>query len=235
MGKHLTIKTDVHTHLIPDVDCSGDPESASDLIKLMRASGISHIVLTPHFYPQANNSVKTFIQKRNKKISALLDRVNEKGITDVDIIPAAEVLLCPGLEKMEHLEMLCIEGTKSILIEMPDPPWDKPLIESLISIRRDLGLDVIIAHAERYGKKNAELLISFGFKLQVNSDALSSILLKSTVKRWAKNGYIYALGSDKHVHADGDPLRYSSFPRAAVSLSKYADEINQRSLKIIGK
>ena len=79
------------------------------------------------------------------------------------------------------------------------------------------------------------MLIAKGFKVQVNSDNTASLSMRGTITSWAKDGYVYALGSDKHVHSSKSSVIYKEFPKAAAVLSKFADEINARSLKLIGK
>lgn len=235
MSNKVSITTDFHSHLLPDVDCSGAPEVSARLLKIIADEGVENIVLTPHFYPQANSNVEDFIEERDKKIEALRLAMKEESVDSVNVIPAAEVLLCQGLERLENLHKLCIENTNSILIEMPDLPWSDALIESLTAIRDELGLCVVIAHIDRYGKKESDKLLARGFKAQINADSTASFAMKGTVLNWVKAGCVYALGSDKHVHSGRSALVYKDFPKAAKILSRYADVINARSTELIGK
>ena len=234
MSTKQKIKTDFHTHLLPDLDCSGNPAVACELIKNMKELGIENIVLTPHFYPQLNNSVRDFIQRRDSKIKNLITAMKENNIDDISLFPAAEVLLCPGLNHLEDLELLCIEGTKTILIEMTDLPWPEALLDTLDEIR-DLGLDIVIAHADRYGKKESEKLIDKGFKVQLNADSLCGFTGKKQFINWVKDGYVYALGSDKHVRKDKHTTEYKDFAKASSAISEYAERIDNRMMKLIGK
>ena len=235
MSNDINIKTDFHTHLLPDVDCSGKPSVSAKLLMEMKEAGIQNVVLTPHFYPQYNHNVEDFLKSRDRRIDALLKAAESEGLSGIELIPAAEVLLCQGLEKLDGLEKLCISGTNTILIEMPDLPWSDAIFDTLKNIKNRLSLDVVIAHVDRYGKKNASQLIGMGFKVQINSDSAVAFSMKKTVLDWAKNGYVYALGSDKHVHSDKKSYVYKEFPKASAVLKKYADTINERSLKLIGK
>ena len=232
----VSIKTDFHTHLLPDIDCSGNPEISVKLLREMKAAGVQNVVLTPHFYPQHNNNVEDFLARRDRHIRHLLKEMEAENLSGIELIAGAEVLLCPRLEKLKNLEKLCIEGTNTILIEMPDLPWSDMLFDSLRKMRNRLGLEVVIAHADRYGKYNAMYLMdNMGFKVQVNSDSTISFSMKHTIQDWAKKGYVCALGSDKHVHSNNKSCIYKEFPKASVALEKYADAINEQSLKLIGK
>ena len=231
----VAIKTDFHTHLLPDIDCSGNPELSVKLLDKMQSLGVQNVVLSPHFYPQHNSNVEDFLERRDRNIDNLLQKMEEQNISGIELIPAAEVLLCPKLEKMNNLEKLCIGETNTILIEMPDLPWSDMLFNSLQKMKDRLGLEVVIAHADRYGKYNALCFIDMGFKVQVNADSVASFSMKRTILDWAKNGHVYALGSDEHVHSSLPPYAYKDFTKASSILAKYADEINERSLKLIGK
>ena len=235
MSNIVSIKTDFHAHLLPDIDCSGNPEISVQLLNEIKLSGVQNVVLTPHFYPQHHNNVEDFLETRDKHINKLLNKMKEKNLSGINLIPAAEVLLCPRLEKMKNLKKLCIQGTNTILIEMPDLPWSNMLLESLQRIKNKLDLEVVIAHADRYGKYSSQNLIDMGFKLQINSDSTVNLLTRGVVLKWAKKDFIYALGSDKHVHSDKKSSTYKEFPKACAVLTKYADVINERSLKLIGK
>lgn len=232
MNINSIINTDIHTHLLPDIDCSGNPKISANIIKSIKALGISTIVLTPHFYPNLNNSVRKFLENRNRNVTALLEQLNTQGINSVRLIPAAEVLLCPGLENMDDLAMLCFEGTNNILIEMPDIPWSQSVIGTLINLRDRLGLNVIIAHAERYGKDNAERLISLGFKVQINSESFTSLFKRPPLIKWIKDGYVVGIGSDIHIHSSSTQKDYNRFTKVSKLLSKYVDDINKRSREL---
>jgi protein-tyrosine phosphatase len=166
---------------LPDLDCSAKPELSAKLISNMEAIGIKNIVLTPHFYPDANSNVEGFLTRRNKNVEKLRAALEVEGVTDIRLTVGAEVLLCPGLENLEGLEKLCLGETNSILIEMPDLPWSDDLLESLERIKKVLGLEVVIAHVDRYGKSLAESLISRGYNVQVNADSTVSFSMKRTV------------------------------------------------------
>ena len=230
----MPIKTDFHTHLLPDVDCSGDLDSAVALVNNMKAAGIERIVMTPHFYPHRHSNVDEFIAKRNAKIARLTKALDDNGIGGIEFFPAAEILLCPALDKLEGLGKLCISGTKTLLIEMPDLPWSESLYEALTDIR-DLGYTVVIAHADRYGKKESETLIAKGFYVQLNADSLCTLSGKLAFTGWIKSGYVYALGSDKHVHSDKHTPIYKDFPKASSAVEKCAVDVEGRMLELIGK
>ena len=116
---------------------------------------------------------------------------------------------------------------------MPDPTWSSSLYATLNSIR-DLGYDVVIAHVDRYGKKEAEELIKRGFRVQLNADSVCAFGTSRLCSSWAKNGYVYALGSDTHIRSAGVPS-YKKMVKAVSVLSAEASSINDRMHELIGK
>ena len=69
---------DIHSHILPAIDDGAQYlEESLKLLELMRAEGITHVMATPHFYPQDTNleyflraSVSSF-NKLNEKIENL--------------------------------------------------------------------------------------------------------------------------------------------------------------------
>ena len=225
------IDTDFHSHLLPDIDCSSQPDIVSELIAHMAESGVKYIVLTPHFYPHRHSSVQRFLERRENYIRQLTEKLTENGITPPHFFPAAEVLLFPGLENFEGLDKLCIENTRTLLIEMPDPPWVPALYKSLNDIR-ELGYDIVIAHAERYGKKEAESLIEQGLRIQINADSLCSRSSKRNCMTWIKNGHVYAIGSDTHVGRSVPS--YKGMLKASSAVSDFSAQLERRMHRLIG-
>lgn len=231
--KKKTFETDFHSHLLPDIDCSAPVDLSAELLNNMWIDGIRNVVLSPHFYPHWHNNVENFIEKRNAKIENLVNRLKENGLPYPELFPAAEVLLCPGLDKLEGLELLCIKGTKTLLIEMPDPNWSEALLESLDDVRK-LGYDIVVAHVDRYGKENAEMLINEGYAVQLNADSVCSFGKSRMCVDFAKREYVFAVGSDTHVSSKGLP-QYKKMCKAAGTLSNNLELINSRMLRLIGK
>ena len=229
--KIISVDTDFHSHLLPDLDCSSHPDVVSELIRTMSEAGIKNIVLTPHFYPHRHSSVRRFIERRDGHLQHLIDVLNEKGIPVPEFFPAAEVLLFPGLENFEDLGSLCIKNTRTLLIEMPDPPWVSTLYDTLYDIKK-LGYDIVIAHAERYGKNEAESLIRRGYRIQLNADSICAHSTKRLCSAWANGGYVYAIGSDTHVGREIP--HYKKMHKASAILSECCEHIEKRMHKLIG-
>ena len=231
MDKNFVFDTDFHSHLLPDIDCSAPPEISAQLLRVMWESGIRNLVLTPHFYPHWHSDVKVFIEKRNAKIAALMEKVKNADIQIPKLFPAAEVLLCQGLERLNDLELLCIEGTKTLLIEMPDPSWNSGLIDTLEALKK-ADYDIVIAHADRYGEENASLLVRLGYPVQLNADSVCSFGKSKLCRNLAVNGSVVALGSDTHVSKSLP--QYKKMRKASSALADSSESILKKSHRLIG-
>ena len=111
----------------------------------------------------------------------------------------AEVLYCEGLERMPHLNDLCIQGTNVLLLELPITPWSESLFDTVGTLLRDFR--VVLAHIDRYLPKHREeieVLLDMGALAQINTDALAGLFGKSRISPFLTDERVVALGSDLH-------------------------------------
>ena len=170
---------DFHAHILPGADHGSDSiETSIKQLKLAAAEGVTRIIATPHFYPH-RHTLDKFLEKRAACAKVLSDACD-------GTLPAvklgAEVLLCPGLDKFDGLENLCLSGTKYLLLELPFSDFRDSYFKSIEALL-DKGYDIIIAHADRYPEKNIETLLELKVKLQLNADALSGFFIKKHIKK----------------------------------------------------
>ena len=187
---------DFHTHILPGVDHGSDCLSNSiEQVKLLLTSGVNTIVSTSHYYPH-KDELNLFLEIRQKAFRDLNKALSEENI-EADIRLGAEVLLCPGLDKLEGLEKLCISGTKNILIELPFSNFRSEYLETIENII-DLGFDVILAHVDRYPPEIIDTLSYLNLKFQINAESLCTFIKNRKLYEWIEKGFVVALGSDLH-------------------------------------
>ncbi len=146
----------------------------------------------------------------------------------VEIICAAEVLLCEGLNNLPELGRLRIGDSNTILIEMPTPPWPDRLIDSLIQIKSERGFEIVLAHVERYDAKAIQQLFSLGMLGQLNASAFHRIFERKRFYNWIDDSYVVALGSDIH----GYDKAYNDYSNAMRILG-HRGEILQNKMGIL--
>jgi len=169
-------------------------ETTEKQIEIIKKSGVGSVVATPHFYPHVHRT-DSFLELRRQALEEMLSYIEKSSLA---LYLGAEVLLCEGMERMEGLSELCIEGTNVLLIEMPFAHWSEGLLVSLGKICK-LGFDVIMAHIDRYPSEQTAKIFDFCEpKIQLNADVFCDIWRRKKYLSQVKNGSVYALGSDFH-------------------------------------
>ncbi len=105
--------------------------------------------------------------------------------------------MCPDLEEMEGLNTLAIQGTNTILLEMPMGEWSCRLFDTLYAIKEERGLHPVIAHLDRYSPKQVKEMLHHPFDVQLNAEAFAGCF-HGKANRILKSGHVVALGSDLH-------------------------------------
>ena len=185
---------DFHAHILPGADHgSRDIKTTKAQLEMMAKAGIEAVVATPHFYPQ-NDSVDSFLERRKRCAEALLEIEGERP----EIYLGAEVLVCAGIDHMPGLERLCIEGTNVILLEMPFNSWRDEHIEAVGRIARS-GLQVVMAHIDRYPEKDiVKLLSECDVLCQMNGETQATFKGRKKGNELLKKYPVVAMGSDLH-------------------------------------
>lgn len=224
------MRIDFHAHILPGMD-HGCENVAMSLEQLNLASDqqIDMIIATSHFYPHIE-SARDFLCRRRAAYQSLKEAM--VGLNP-SIKLGAEVLICNRLDKMEEIKELCIEDSNVLLIEMPMKKyWDQNLIDTLLRLRDAQGLDVIIAHGERYPEREMEKLLGRGFQIQLNVSSTARLFLSSFVKKSIERNTVAALGSDIH----GLNNSYKDFTRSMNKLGDRGERIMEKTrILVLGK
>lgn len=198
--------TEHHCHILPNIDDgSRSVEMSLEMIKAMRAQGVSRIVATPHFYAHREKNVAAFLKKRK----AALDKLVKADPSCSDILLGAEVSVEQELSSLADAEKLRIANTDYILLELPYAPFSNRLLEEINEIACGFGLKPILAHIHRYlsfySRSEMEEVLRTDAVFQFNNEAFGSFKEKRFVKSLIKEGYPYIFGSDAHNLTDRKP------------------------------
>lgn len=201
----MRIMIDFHTHIIPAVDDgSRDINMSIAMVEEECAQGVGTLVATPHFYA-ARNSVQHFFDMRGSRLKEVRKTLDEMGLADeIRLMAGAEVYYFQGIGRAERLPDLRIEGTDTILVEMPFAQWTEEIYRDIQTIVYDRNLKVVLAHIERYPafQKNKAVwdkVMALPLVTQLNAGSF----LKGWRKRkfcmdWIKQRPASVLGSDCH-------------------------------------
>ena len=209
---------DFHSHILPCADHgSSSVKMSLNQLELAKGADVTRIIATPHFYPH-KHTLDKFICRRDSSYSALLGEMTDNM---PQIVLGAEVLVCPGFENFEGIEKLCIDQTNYMLVELPFSNFNDEYAYTVKKIMKK-GINVILAHVDRYPAHEIELMMDVGVKyMQINAESISGVFKNKNVKKWINDGRVVALGSD--IHGE-DKKAYIRFLKAKSAL---ADNIGQ--------
>ena len=195
--------TEYHCHILPGIDDGSDSaETSLQMIDLMKTQGVERICATPHFYAHREKSVADFLKKRQAAFAKIKDSA---AISDVRL--GAEVSIEHGISELPDIEMLAIEGTGIILLELPYRPYEKWMSEEIYNIAAEYKLKVMLAHVHRYlpyySKEELEAVLHSNAIYQINNEAFGSWREKRIAKKVIAEHF--AFGSDAHNMSSRKP------------------------------
>lgn len=237
---------DCHTHLLPGIDDGAKDLSTSlEMLKEEKKQGVDYVIATPHFYAN-RDKLEKFIDRREWAYSEVLtslslddaERLNEE-IPGIKL--GAEVAYFNEISKAEDIERLCVEGTKTLLVEMPFSSWDDKVIEEISDLSHERNLDIVIVHIERFlgfpgNEDKVGKLLDIPVVLQMNAECLieKGLFKGKKAKKlieYIESGKVLLLGSDCHSMGTRKP----NLLLGREMLSKEAlDRIDEVSKEIFG-
>lgn len=229
---------DFHSHILPRIDDgSSSLEMSIKMLQMEAEQGITQVVATPHFYAQ-QDKLENFL-KRREQAQRVLQREMEKhpGLPEVHL--GAEVHFFRGISEVEFLRYLTIRQNRSLLIEMPAPPWDEAVYRELeaIWVRREIL--PIIAHIDRYISplrtfNIPQRLAQLPVLVQANASFFTQLKTSSMAMRMLNAGKIHLIGSDCHNLSDRKPDMGKAVDRIKKKLGEDAlARINEYETKVL--
>lgn len=199
---------DFHSHVLPKIDDGAkDVETSLKMLEESKRQGVTTLLCTPHYYGK-RRSPERFLEKRKESYTLIADKI-PNGLA---VRFGAEVYFTQDMvTAYDDLALLCIEGTRYIMVELPfTPQWSAKLLEKLETFICETGCTPLIAHIERYPavlKKPSlvKKLMEKGCLLQVNAEAFECKATKSFAYALLKKGMVHAVGSDMHNLEDRAP------------------------------
>ena len=190
---------DFHSHILPGMDDgSKSVEESVEMLKALSEQGITRAAATPHFYAN-DESVSEFLGRRQESLERLSGSLSPQM---PQIMLGAEVRYYEGLSRHENIRDLCLQGTKLLLIEMPECRWSEFAIRELTDIACGGRIIPVLAHIERciFLQKKEVLfrLLHNGVLMQINAEFLNGFLSRGKAVKLLKNNQVHFIGSDCH-------------------------------------
>ena len=168
---------DIHSHFLPGIDDGAiDSDVSIEMLSDSLRQGVDVIVATPHYYGK-KRAIDDFIKLREESFSALEQRALQKNIKLPKILLGAEVALTRGISVRENLDMLCIEDSNLLLLELPFEKWESWVYNEVERVISNWQMTVILAHPERYVRmpwdiKRLKPFFDMGVALQINAETV---------------------------------------------------------------
>ena len=190
---------DIHTHILPGMDDgSGSLEESLAMAKESARQGVRLLAATPHFYATQEDP-NSFLRRREKSL-ALLESAWQEGFPT--LLVGAEVRYFDGISRVEKIAHLTLDHTRILLLEMPFTSWSGRMVDEVLELQRSRGLQVLLAHVERYLKdQDGQVWETFrqnGVWMQCNANFFLRWQTKRKAQALFKKGEIQMLGSDTH-------------------------------------
>lgn len=190
---------DIHTHILPGMDDgSGSLEESLAMAKESARQGVRLLAATPHFYA-IQEDPNSFLRRRERSLALLESAWQDSFPT---LLVGAEVRYFDGISRVEKIAHLTLDHTRILLLEMPFTSWSRRMVEEVVELQRSRGLQVLLAHVERYLKdQDSQVWGTFrqnGVWMQCNANFFLRWQTKRKAQALFKKGEIQMLGSDTH-------------------------------------
>lgn len=201
-GALLDLQTDIHAHLIPDVDDGAhNYDTSLSCIRHMAELGYTKICLTPHFQTYKYKNQEDDIVRRAEE----LRKVVAKNKIQMELIVGGEYLVDNGFKERLETNNFLKMNDQYLLIEFSFNQAILGVSELVFELQK-LGHEVILAHPERYiyfheHPEIPKTLKDQGVFFQSNINSFGGFYGKETVTasyNYVNNGWIDFLGTDIH-------------------------------------
>lgn len=151
MADNLKI-VDLHTHILPKMDDGSDSiETSLAILHTLWNDGVDVVCATSHYYRE-RETVEEFVERRSRSAASLrkaIRKVTKEGQESMAgnglpvFFAGAETAFFSGISECDRLNDLCLEGTRTLMLEMPFREWTGMEHGEviLLSVRQGTGCD----------------------------------------------------------------------------------------------
>ena len=196
---------DLHCHILPGMDDgSPDVETSLALLRRQAKQEVNIACATSHYYAW-KETIPDFVERRGQAAAKLRQAVEHAP--DRETLPGiclgSEVAFFPGISKCDYLDPLCLEQTRTLLLEMPFSDWSTKEVEEVISLVLDRDYRVVLVPPERFcfsegNQRHLEKLTNLHLAFQVNADTFCAWKTRKRALELLSMARYPLLGSDCH-------------------------------------
>ncbi|MBR4768368.1 MAG: histidinol-phosphatase [Lachnospiraceae bacterium] len=192
----------MHSHVLPGVDDGSDSLLTSlTMLKTAIESGVTDMILTPHYVPGRAHRKETLFSQFEK-----LNEAKDRQGLPIDLYLGNEVFCHEGMENdLKDGKILTMNGTNRVLVEF-FPGAAGATIRNAVMTLSASGFVPILAHVERYEyvvshADEIGILKSTGALIQVNAGTFLGHMgpaAKRFAERAVEEELVDFIGSDAH-------------------------------------
>ena len=162
-----------------------------------------------------------YLRRRDAAFSALLQTPEAQAFS---IVPSAEVLWCPGLEKLSALETLTM-GKGNLLVRIQPGESALAVASSIAALKARLHGEILLTNAEALPAEDAGALFSAGARCVLPLAVLADRERRAALLPWLEAGSVAGIGS-----AGGESVRpYRGLRKGSRKLGRTFDALMRAS------
>ena len=206
-----------------------DVKACAERLSELYRDGVDAVVLTPRYFP-AKRSVEEFTAFREQVLHTLSYNMPEKCPA---LYLGCEVYVDERLKYISTIGELTVLGTRVMIAYMPEGEWEGSLIDTIEAIGA-VGIEVLIAHIDRYPEKYAEQLFKRGYRTILDASALvgmQNLFRRKKLLSWIDEGYVVGIGSN----FDSDEKRVGDTVKRVIDIlgKERANKLAETSARVL--
>ena len=195
---------DIHCHILPNFDDgAADLAESVAMARLAVASGVTGIVVTPHF--QGDHHALELLPKLLSRYDWLSKMISQLEIP-IKLYPGAEILCTPETVSLAHQRVLPTLGNSNYLLTEFFFNESPEFIDTTLHALAACGYRPVLAHPERYNAvhQQPDLVgdwFTQGIVIQLNRGSLLGAFgpeVQETAEWILHNGLAHIIASDAH-------------------------------------
>ena len=211
---------DFHTHILPGIDDGSRSVGESvALLRMLMGQGVHAVAATPHFYAD-RTSPERFLEAREGAWQQLRSYLFPE-LPEVSL--GAEVQYFEGISGVKEINLLKIQGSDLLMLEMPFQHWTDRMITDVLELNGRPDMQIVLAHIERYLSEQPrgiwQYLCRNGILMQSNVSFFADWRTRRKAVSMLEKGEIHLLGSDCHNKTNRPP-NWELLPEKAVAIVK---------------
>ena len=233
--------TDIHCHIVPNVDDgSKSLEESLQMLRMEQSDGVSRLILTPHFrYDMFETPLET-VRKQFEMVreAAAAELPGLALYLGCELHSSMDMVDC-----LRRKERLTLAGSSYVLVEFSGAD-KRPYIKERLQKLKLSGFRPIVAHVERYPDVIRDLdfideMRENGVSFQVNADTISGkdgFGMKRFAKKLMKEDLLDFVGSDGHGAKERIPAMGKAYAQVCRTMGEsYARRIfEENPSKVLG-